>query len=73
MGSYDRVPSFQAPTAITSRGPGTVSAYPLLKRPRACLTGGSGPVSDQGGRQDGQTGGEILPARAHRRVERVKV
>jgi hypothetical protein len=35
-----------------------------------CLIGGSGLALGQGGRQDGQIGGEILPARAYQRVEK---
>jgi hypothetical protein len=37
-----------------------------------CLIGGPGLASGRGGRQDGQTGGEILPACAYRRVEKMK-
>jgi hypothetical protein len=37
-----------------------------------CLIGGPGLASGRGGRQDGQTGGEILPVRIHRRVEKCK-
>jgi hypothetical protein len=37
-------------------------------KPLVRLTGGRGPALGRGGRQDSQTHGEIMPARAYRRM-----
>jgi hypothetical protein len=42
MTSCGYVPSWQAPTAASSRGPGVVNAYPFMGSPHACFTGDPG-------------------------------
>jgi hypothetical protein len=41
----------------------------ITESPKARLTGGPGVAPGRGGRHDGQTSGEISPARAYHRVE----
>jgi hypothetical protein len=64
VGSCSHVLSRQTINDVTSRDPSTDRAYSLLKAP------GQGnwmpePVPGRGGRQNGQTGGEILPAHVY--------
>jgi hypothetical protein len=69
MGSCGHILSRQAINAAASRDPGTDRAYLLLK----ALGQGNlmaGPVLGQGGRQNGQTGGEVLPAHIYHTEEK---
>jgi hypothetical protein len=51
--------------------PGVVGLYPVRgESPWACLARGPGLAPGRWGRRDDQTGGEILSARTHRKVEK---
>jgi hypothetical protein len=68
VGSYGHIPSCQELSAAASQGPSAGNDYSLLKSP-GVLTGRPCLAPDQGGRRDGQTGGEILTAHVYRKVE----
>jgi hypothetical protein len=66
VGSCGHVLSCQAINVVVSRDPDAASAYPVLKDPR-WDDWMPRPVSGRGGRQNGQTSGEILPAHDYRK------
>jgi hypothetical protein len=69
VGSCGHVPSCQAINVITSQDPGTGSSYLLMKAPRR-VDWTPRPISGRGGRQNGQTGGEIIPAHIYHREKK---
>jgi hypothetical protein len=69
VGSCGHVPSYQVPRLPLPKAQGLVTLIRWWK-PRARLIGGLGLAPGRGGRQDGQTGGEILSTSAYHRAEK---
>jgi hypothetical protein len=69
VGSYDHVLLHQAIHDTTSQDPDAASAYLLPKAP-GWVDRTPEPVPGRGGRQNGQTSGEILPTQVYRKEKR---
>jgi hypothetical protein len=71
VGSCGHIPSYKAPRPLLPKAPRSVTLI-IAESPWACLAKGPRLVPCRGGRRDDQIGGEILPACAHHKVQKVR-